>query len=70
MEYITPDGIKFFILPSGARCTYAKKHPDHIEKCPICNFDDYGNICVPELCGYYYEYGERREDADISESSL
>ena len=58
MEYRTNDGVEFFVLPDGARCTYTKKHPDNMETCP----KDDGDICVPEECGYYKEYDgyERR----------
>ena len=52
MEYRTNDGVKFFVLPDGARCTYTKKNPDNMETCP----KDGSNICVPEECGYYKEY--------------
>ena len=62
MEYRTADGMEFFVLPDGARCTYTRKHPDNMSSCPICNFDEYGDICIPDVCGYYYEYLERRTD--------
>ena len=52
MEYRTADGVKFFILPDGARCTYTRKHPDNMDECP----KDGGDVCVPESCGYYNEY--------------
>ena len=52
MEYRTQDGIRFFVLPEEARCTYVKKHPDNMLICP----KDGGDVCIPEECGYYHEY--------------
>ena len=52
MEYRTEDGIQFFVLPRGARCTYTRKHPDNMDVCPKNN----GDVCIPDECGYYYEY--------------
>ena len=56
MEYRTEDGVRFHVLPAGARCTYTNRHPDNMEKCPARLFDDPGDVCVPEACGYYKEY--------------
>ena len=41
MKYRTNDGVEFFVLPDGARCTYTKKHPDNMDTCP----KDGGDIC-------------------------
>lgn len=60
MEYRTGDGVRFDVLPEGARCTYTRKHPDNMDSCPTCNFDDFGNVCVPDVCGYYHEYIKRK----------
>ena len=55
MDICTECGQKIFCLPDNARCRLSGKPPHETEKCPICNFDDYGDVCVPELCD---EYGE------------
>lgn len=55
MEYRTPDGIEFFILPDNAKCRYAGTHPDRMETCPLCRFDRFGDVCIPEECGHYSE---------------
>lgn len=55
MEVMTKDGIKIFSLPDMARCKYCYENPLLISLCPIRNFDDYGSICVPELCEMYTE---------------
>ncbi len=56
MEYRTADGVKFFVLPDGARCSYTRKHPDNMDTCPLKLYDDLGMICIPEQCGYYNEH--------------
>lgn len=58
MEYRTSAGIKLYCLPDNARCNLKGKHPDDIDECPICNFDDYGRICCPDLCDKYDEVTE------------
>ena len=55
MDICTQYGQKIFCLPDNARCRLSGKSPHETEKCPIRNFDDYGDVCVPELCD---EYGE------------
>ena len=55
MEYRTQHGDEFFVLPDNARCSYANRKIKNIESCPILNFDDDGDICCPDLCGYYHE---------------
>ena len=55
MEILTYDGIKITCLPDCAKCTYEGKHPEDMEKCPLYNFDDEGDICVPECCNHYTE---------------
>ena len=61
MKYLTSDGVEFHVLPHNARCQYVGTHPDNLDSCPISirNFDDYGDICVPELCDYYDEVNPR-----------
>ena len=59
MQYRTADGVEFHVLPHNARCQYVGTNPDNLDSCPICNFDDDGDICVPELCDYYDEVNPR-----------
>ena len=59
MQYRTADGVEFHVLPHNARCQYVRTHPDNLDSCPICNYDDDGDICVPELCDYYDEVNPR-----------
>lgn len=58
MKYRTAEGDEYFVLTHNARCQYVRTHPDNLDSCPICNFDD-GDICVPELCDYYDEVNPR-----------
>ena len=51
----TEDGKDIYALPSCATCTYADEYVVCMDACPICNFDDKGDICVPELCEHYSE---------------
>lgn len=55
MTIQTREGIKIYVLPDCAKCRATGKSPTDMEDCPICNFDDYGDICVPELCDEYIE---------------
>lgn len=59
MKYRTAEGDEYFVLTHNARCQYVGTNPDNLDSCPICNFDDYGDICVPELCYYYDEVNPR-----------
>lgn len=56
MKFKTADGIEFYVVPDGARCTYTRKHPDNMDECPIRAGEPDDDTCCPELCGYYYEY--------------
>lgn len=58
MIYKTKDGIAFHVLPDNARCACEGVHPDVLSECPLHNFDDDGDLCVPELCDYYDEVTE------------
>lgn len=59
MEIMTADGIRIYCLPDNAICKRMNTSPERLWECPICNFDDAGYICVPELCDEYTEEGER-----------
>lgn len=39
-------------LDDAIGCRLENKKLKDIDKCPICNFDDEGDICVPNLCSY------------------
>lgn len=47
--------IKAKSLPPCAWCKAANKDIEDLNRCPICNFDDDGDYCVPSLCDYYTE---------------
>ena len=55
MTLLTEDGIEMFVLPSVARCKCANERIEDMPDCPIKNFDDTGDICIPDLCEYYTE---------------
>jgi len=55
MDILTKDGIEIISLPLMAICTIANEDIEGMIECPIKNFDDFGNICVPELCEHYTE---------------
>lgn len=55
MEIMTADGIRIFCLPDNAICKRMNTSPERFGECPMCNFDDVGYICVPELCDEYTE---------------
>lgn len=55
MEILDQYGTGINILPSTALCEEEGKNPLEIDECPICQFDDMGEICVPELCEKYSE---------------
>lgn len=56
MRIRNSDGvITIYCLPDNAKCRVSGKSPEYMIKCPIYNFDDYGDECVPELCDEYEE---------------
>ena len=55
MDIKTKDGIDIFVLPESARCLITGEHLFYIDECPMKNFDDFGDICVPEMCREYTE---------------
>lgn len=55
MEIWTKDGLMVYCLPDNAKCKLTGKSPEEMYECPVCNFDNYGDICVPALCGEYEE---------------
>ena len=58
MKINTRDGVEIYVLPENAKCIRTGKSPLEMGKCPLCNFDDYGDECVPDVCEYYTEEGE------------
>ncbi len=40
-------------LEDDAICEAEGLHPEEMVMCPICRFDEYGETCIPELCGFY-----------------
>lgn len=65
VDVLTKHGQCIMCLPDKARCRLSGKTPHDMDKCPICNFDDYGDICVPELCDEYEE-GEPTPNEDTA----
>lgn len=55
MEIMDKNCHTVFSLPFKAICKETEQNPVDMERCPICNFDDDGDICVPELCEEYTE---------------
>lgn len=64
MTLMTKDGIEIFALPPVAWCKCAKDDVEDIDECPIKNFDDTGDICVPELCEFYTEHISQAESEE------
>ena len=42
-------------LSEKAICKKSNEHPEDMVECPLCKFDYYGDICIPELCNEYDE---------------
>lgn len=55
MEILTEHGIIIHCLPDNARCKVCNENPEEMTRCPIYNFDDFGEYCVPNLCDEYTE---------------
>lgn len=55
MRILTKCGMEIYCLPDTAECGMTEKSPEEMGSCPIYNFDDTGDICVPELCDFYGE---------------
>jgi hypothetical protein len=60
MNVMTRDGIRIYVLPDVAECALTGKSPLEMDKCPIMNFDDTGDICVPEMCTSYTEDSRKK----------
>lgn len=55
MEIKTIDGIEIYCLPDCAKCKLTGKSPLEMIECPIKAFDDFGDVCNPDLCEHYEE---------------
>ena len=55
MDICTQYGQKIFCLLDNARCKLSGRSPYDMDRCPTCNFDTFGDMCVPELCDKYEE---------------
>lgn len=55
LSLYTDGGMQYFCLPDCARCRLTGENPETMDKCPAYNFDDHGDVCVPELCNEYEE---------------
>lgn len=68
MDVLTPGGWQICLLPKCAKCKKTGKNPMEMDECPICNFDDEGDICVPKLCEEYVE--EEMDDIEIMKTAI
>lgn len=57
MNIQTKHEVDIYCLPESALCIETFEHPNNMKRCPLHQFDDFGDICVPELCESYDEYG-------------
>lgn len=55
MNIQTEWGDPIFCLPSCGKCRQTGKNPEEMQQCPLFNFDDDGDLCVPEACNEYTE---------------
>ena len=62
MKIRTDDDIEIFCLPDCAVCTISGKHPDNMQKCPMCLFDILGMECIPDACEFYEENWEDEKE--------
>lgn len=64
---ITHDGIDIYCLPDNAYCKICKCSPETAAECPLRKFDDFGDVCKPDVCDYYteddeYAYGTEEDE--------
>lgn len=53
MDYMTDDGVEFYVVPDSARCALEGEHPDCFDCCPLTKED----VCKPYSCIYLvYSY--------------
>lgn len=55
MIITSAEGNDIFVLPECGVCIETITNPMRMDHCPLCKFDDDGDICVPELCEAYIE---------------
>ena len=55
MEIKTEEGLDVFVLPECARCRLTGENPMDMDCCPISKVDDFGDVCMPEMCDEYQE---------------
>ena len=48
-------GNPIYVLPECAYCVLKGAFLDTFEDCPSCQFDRFGDRCIPALCDYYTE---------------
>ena len=48
-------GNPIYVLPDCAFCVLKGAFLDTFEDCPSCQFDRFGDRCIPALCDYYTE---------------
>ena len=61
MNIKTGDGIDIYCLPESALCKCENKKPSEMDTCPARMFDDFGDLCIPELCENYDEEEGRQK---------
>ena len=55
MIYMNQAGDELTLPPFRAKCAVTGDYLSDMNRCPLCNFDDDGEICVPGLCDEYHE---------------
>lgn len=58
MIVITSDGTDIYCLPDCAKCLESGESPLDMDRCPLCAFDDWGEMCIPDICDRYTEEDE------------
>ena len=48
-------GNPIYVLPECAYCVLKGAFLDTFEDCPSCQFDSFGDRCIPALCEFYDE---------------
>ena len=56
-------GNPIYVLPECAYCVLKGAFLDTFEDCPSCQFDSFGDRCIPALCEFYDELWNNRPDS-------
>ena len=58
MKMTTSDGIDIYYLPDNAYCKVCGCNPETADECPLRKFDDFVDVCKPDVCEHYTEDDE------------